>query len=479
MSVMENLVRPRLARSVRLRWDELREQHILLLPEGALVLNATAVAVLELCNGDRTVAEIVAHLAERYQGEVGKDVYHLLSRLGERGLIVEDEENFDGDREVFAQIRTKERKTVVPASSQVKNLSRPFTLIAELTYRCPLRCPYCSNPLNCGDEQYRQELSTQDWLRVIQQARTLGVWQLGFSGGEPLLRQDLEVLVESAATAGLYSTLVTAGTLLTPERATNLRDAGIDHIQISIQDSRAAESDYIAGTPSFHKKLQAARLVKDLGLPLTLNVVLHRHNIDRIEEILDLCQVLQADRVELANTQYYNWAFSNRAALLPTRQQLERAAQVVVSARERRICPMGIIYVIPDYYEDYPKPCMGGWGRRALVVAPNGETMPCQAASSIPNLDFANVQDRSLEWIWFESSAFNRFRGTDWMQEPCRSCDRAQIDFGGCRCQALLLTHDATATDPVCHLSPHHHLVVAVQKQVQLDHPPALVYRSM
>ncbi|KJH70154.1 pyrroloquinoline quinone biosynthesis protein PqqE [Aliterella atlantica CENA595] len=349
----------------------------------------------------------------------------------------------------------------------------PFTLIAELTYRCPLRCPYCSNPVNYNNTQ---ELPTEDWLRVINQARSIGVWQLGFSGGEPLLRQDLEVLVATAADIGLYTTLVTAGTLFTPKRATILRDAGLDHVQISIQDSNATQSDYIAGTRSFAKKLDAARLVKDLGLPLTLNFVLHRQNIDRIEEMLELCQNLQADRVELANTQYYGWAYQNRAALLPTQQQLERAAPIVKAAQERRICPMGILYVIPDYYEDYPKACMGGWGRRALVVAPNGDVLPCQAASSIAGMEFDNVCDRSLSEIWLESPAFNRFRGTDWMSEPCRSCDRRELDFGGCRCQALALTNNAAAGDPVCHLSPHHHLVVAAREQIS-EQP--LIYRSM
>lgn len=356
---------------------------------------------------------------------------------------------------------------------------RPFTLIAELTYRCPLRCPYCSNPLDCGDGRYRQELPTEDWLRVIQEARTLGVLQLGLTGGEPLLRDDLEVLVEAASTAGLYSTLVTAGTLFAPARAADLRDAGLDHVQISIQDSRATESDRIAGTPSFDKKLEAARLAKALGFPLTLNFVLHRHNLDRIEEILDLCEALEADRVELANTQYYGWALYNRSALLPTPEQLERAERAVTAARERRSFGMGILYVIPDYYEEYPKPCMGGWGRRALVIAPNGEVLPCQAASSIPGMDFANVRDYSLDWIWFDSLAFNRFRGTDWMPEPCKSCDRREIDFGGCRCQALLLTDDDKATDPACHKSPHHHLVIEAREQAQLKQPLPLVYRSM
>lgn len=453
----------RLVRGVRLQWDEMRQQYLILLPEGALMLNSTAAAVLELCDGKLTQEEIVGKLAESYQNEnVGKDVERLLSRLRDRGLITDDAaETIKCDRLQSA---------ITPSLTNKKDL--PFTLIAELTYRCPLRCPYCSNPINYNDTQ---EIPTQDWLRVIEQARSLGVWQLGFSGGEPLLRQDLEVLIAAAADTGLYTTLVTAGTLFTPERATKLCAAGLDHVQISIQDSNAAQSDYIAGTRSFDKKLDAARLAKDLGLPLTLNFVLHRHNIDRIEEMLELCQKLQADRVELANTQYYGWAYQNRAALLPTKQQLERAAPIVKAAQERRICPMGILYVIPDYYEDYPKACMGGWGRRALVVAPNGDVLPCQAASSIPGMEFDNVCDRSLSEIWLQSSAFNRFRGTDWMSEPCLSCDRRELDFGGCRCQALALTNNAAACDPVCHLSPHHHLVVAAREQISQP----LVYRSM
>lgn len=352
-------------------------------------------------------------------------------------------------------------------------MNSPLSLIAELTYRCPLQCPYCSNPIDYGSDRNRQELTTEEWVRTIEQAAKLGVVQIGFTGGEPLLRDDLTVLVKTAATAGIYSTLVTAGTLLTLDLATRLQDAGLDHVQISIQDSNADTSDWIAGTRSHDRKLTAAKLVKSLEFPLTINVVLHRHNLDRIAEILDLCEELEADRVELANTQYYGWALHNKAALLPTREQLQQAERVIASRRNGR---MKILYVLSDYYQDYPKPCMGGWGMRSLVVAPNGNVLPCQVASSIPNLTFVNVRDRPLDWIWFESEAFNRFRGTDWMSEPCRSCDRREIDFGGCRCQAFLLTGDATATDPVCHLSPHHHLITK-----QLKDPtetPAFVYRN-
>ena len=364
-------------------------------------------------------------------------------------------------------------------------INPPLTLIAELTYRCPLRCPYCSNPTDYGSSRYRQELTTEYWLDTIRQAANLGVLQLGFTGGEPLVRQDLEAMVETAAATGIYTSLITAGTLLTKDRATKLRDCGLDHIQISIQDSLAAKSDYIAGIPSFEQKLTAARLVKQLGLPLTINVVLHRHNLDRIAEIIELCKTLEADRVELANTQYYGWALANRDALLPTPKQLEKAQQAVAIAKlaegiaqQEKYFPMGVVYVLPDYYEQYPKPCMGGWGQRTMVIAPNGNVLPCQVAASIPELDFDNVCERSLNWIWFESAAFNRFRGIDWMDEPCRSCPRQTIDFGGCRCQALLLTGDATAADPVCHLSPEHHLITEARELPLQDNHPLFKYRS-
>ena len=358
------------------------------------------------------------------------------------------------------------------------SIKRPLTLIAELTYRCPLRCPYCSNPLNYNDSNYRQELATEYWLGAIAQAASLGILQLGFTGGEPLLRQDLEIMVEAAAKTGIYTSLITAGTLLTPERAAKLRDCGLDHIQISIQDSHADRSDYIAGIPCFEQKIAAAKLVKQLGFPLTINVVLHRHNLDRIAEIIELCRTLKADRVELANTQYYGWALHNRDALLPTLEQLERAKQAVAIAQQQRHFPMGVVYVLPDYYEPYPKPCMGGWGQKTMVIAPNGDVLPCQVAASIPELTFANVRDRSLDWIWYESEAFNRFRGTDWMTEPCRSCPRQTIDFGGCRCQALLLTNEITATDPVCHLSPEHHLIVKARQSGQPENYPSFRYRD-
>jgi pyrroloquinoline quinone biosynthesis protein E len=335
-------------------------------------------------------------------------------------------------------------------------VDRPFGLLAELTYGCPLHCPYCSNPLELA--AYADELTTAEWLRVLAEARELGVLQLHLSGGEPLLRRDLVEIVHGASELGLYTNLITSALGLTSRRAEQLRDAGLDHVQISIQADEAAQSDRIAGTPSFERKLAAARLVKQLGWPLTLNVVLHRQNIDRIAGLLDLAEELGTDRIELAHTQYYGWALHNRDALLPSRAQLERADLVVRAAHERLQGRMEVIYVLPDYYGRYPKPCMGGWGRRQLTVVPNGDVLPCPTAQTLP-LPRASVRDHSLAWIWEESPLFQRFRGTDWMPLPCRSCDRREVDFGGCRCQAFQLTGDAARTDPVCHLSPDHGIV--------------------
>ncbi|GAB3279268.1 pyrroloquinoline quinone biosynthesis protein PqqE [Parasphingorhabdus pacifica] len=335
----------------------------------------------------------------------------------------------------------------------------PFGLLAELTYACPLHCPYCSNPLNLAD--YRDELTTEQWQRVLTEARDLGVLQLHLSGGEPLQRHDVVDIVRSANELGLYTNLITSALGLSARRAEQLKAAGLDHVQISIQADEPADSDRIAGTASFERKIAAARLVKGLGWPLTVNVVLHRHNIDRIGEILHLAEELDADRVELANTQYYGWAWRNRDALLPSRSQLERAEPVVRAERERLAGRMEIIYVLPDYYSQYPKPCMGGWGRQQLTVVPNGDALPCPAAHKLP-LPRANVREASLAWIWTESPLFQRFRGTSWMPEPCSSCPRREIDFGGCRCQAFQLTGDVARTDPVCHLAPDHHLVADV-----------------
>ena len=355
-------------------------------------------------------------------------------------------------------------------------MDRPFGLLAELTYACPLHCPYCSNPLNLGG--YREELTTAEWRRVLAEARELGVLQLHLSGGEPLKRRNLVEITRTASEMGLYTNLITSALGLSSRRAEQLRSAGLDHVQISIQADEPALSDRIAGTPSFGRKLAAARLVKELGWPLTLNVVLHRHNINRVGRILDLAEELGADRIELANTQYYGWAWRNRDALLPNRAQLERAEAVVRAAHARLKGQMEIIYVVPDYYGRYPKPCMGGWGRRQLTVVPNGDTLPCPTAHTLP-LPRASVREHSLAWIWEHSPLFQSFRGTDWMPDPCRSCDRRDLDFGGCRCQAFLLTGNAARTDPVCHLSPDHEIVAkAVRIANEVEWPRAVALTS-
>jgi pyrroloquinoline quinone biosynthesis protein E len=348
-------------------------------------------------------------------------------------------------------------------------MDRPFGLLAELTYSCPLSCAYCSNPLNLAD--YRDELATAEWERVLGEAQELGVLQCHLSGGEPLLRRDLVQIVQSASELGLYTNLVTSAIGLSRRRAEELRAAGLDHVQISIQAEEAAVSDRIAGTRSFERKIEAARVVKELGWPLTVNVVLHRQNIDKIADIVGLAEELEADRVELANTQYYGWALRNRDTLLPSRAQLGRAESVVRAARKRLEGRMDVIYVLPDYYSRYPKPCMGGWGKRQLTVAPNGDALPCPAAHALP-LPRASVREYSLAQIWTDSPIFQRFRGTDWMSGPCRSCDRREIDFGGCRCQAFQLTGDAARTDPVCHLSPDHGIVAETVQAVNEGERP-------
>lgn len=334
---------------------------------------------------------------------------------------------------------------------------RPTTLLAELTHRCPLHCPYCSNPLELirGDA----ELSTDDWKRVFSQARELGVLQLGLSGGEPLVRKDLEELAAHARGIGLYSTLVTSGLGLTRKRAEALRDAGLEHIQVSIQDSDTESAERIAGVSSVKQKRAAIALVKELGFAFSINVVLHRANLDRIGELIDLAGSWGADRLELANTQYYGWGLKNRAALMPTREQVLKARAIAEAAIERYRKKMQIIFVLPDYHEQFPKACYGGWGKLYIVVAPDGQALPCHAANSITSLSFPTVREHSLEWIWQESPGFQAFRGDAWMKEPCRSCPRKAVDFGGCRCQAFALTGDATNADPVCTLTPFRRII--------------------
>jgi len=356
---------------------------------------------------------------------------------------------------------------------------RPTTLLAELTHRCPLHCPYCSNPVELARSS--SELSTIEWKRVLTEARTLGVLQLGLSGGEPLVRRDLEELAAHAHELGLYQTLVTSALGLTRERAERLRAAGVDHVQISFQDSERESAERIAGTKSWEMKHEAAGYVRAMGFAFSVNVVLHRANLDRLEAIIDMAAALGADRLELANTQYYGWAVVNRAALMPTRAQIERSAEIADRATEKYRGTMQIIYVLPDYYSDYPKPCQGGWGNFYIVVSPDGRVLPCHAASQITTLTFDTVRERSLEWIWEQSEAFRAFRGDGWMLEPCRSCPRKHVDFGGCRCQAFALTGDARNADPVCVKSPERAVIDAMLDEGSdgVAEQPAYVLREM
>jgi len=334
----------------------------------------------------------------------------------------------------------------------------PLGLLAELTHRCPLGCPYCSNPLALDPRS--DELDTATWRRVFHEAAALGVLQVHLSGGEPAARRDLTEIVAASREAGLYSNLITSSVGLTPKTLSALADAGLDHVQISIQDSEPASADHIAGYKgaSARKRALAAEVVK-LGLPLTVNMVVHRANIESIEAMVELALTLGAGRVEIAHVQYYGWALENRAALMPSREQVDEAVGKVETLREKHHGRIVIDAVVPDYYARFPKPCVGGWGRRSLNVTPAGKVLPCHAAEVIPGLEFWNVREHSLGDIWRSAPAFNAFRGTDWMQEPCKSCALKEKDFGGCRCQAFLIVGDARVADPVCRLSPHHTLV--------------------
>ncbi|REK86986.1 pyrroloquinoline quinone biosynthesis protein PqqE [Streptomyces inhibens] len=334
---------------------------------------------------------------------------------------------------------------------------RPWALLAELTHGCPLHCPYCSNPLELTRRS--AELTTDEWREALRQAADLGVVSAHLSGGEPLLRSDLEAIVAAADGAGIHTQLITSGVGLSRARLGRLVDAGLRSVQLSVQHADPSASDLIAGRRSFVDKERAAALVRDSGLPLGLNVVLHRHNLDALDELIDLAPAWGADRIELANTQFYGWALRNRAELLPSREQLTRAQQTVRRRRDELAGTVELVWVVPDYFDGNAKPCMGGWGAISLTIAPDGTTLPCPAAASIPGLDAPNVRDHRLEWIWVHSRAFTLYRGTEWMRDPCRSCELREKDFGGCRCQAFALTGDAAATDPACRLSPDHALV--------------------
>jgi pyrroloquinoline quinone biosynthesis protein E len=371
-----------------------------------------------------------------------------------------------------------------PMNASTTKPGPPLWLNLELTYRCPLHCVFCYNPTDFAATG--AELGTQEWIRVLHEARAAGAVQLGLSGGEPLVRDDLEAIVAEAHRLGFYTNLITSGVGLSEPRIQALKNGGLDHIQLSFQDSSRQMNDFLSSTRTFDLKSKTAALIKRYEYPMVLNVVLHRLNIDHVEEILQMAERLGADYVELANTQYYGWAWHNRDQLLPSREQLKRAEEITQRARERLAGRMKIYFVVPDYFEKRPKPCMNGLGSIFLTIAPDGTALPCHAARMLPGLEFPNVRDAGVEQIWFGSAAFNRYRGDEWMKEPCRSCPEKTRDFGGCRCQAYLLTGDAANADPVCELSPHHHLVTdaiaragraAPAERVRPEEKP-LVFRS-
>lgn len=353
----------------------------------------------------------------------------------------------------------------------------PMGLIAELTHRCPLQCAYCSNPLAL--DAPRGELTTSEWMRVLDQAAALGILQVHFSGGEPMARQDLVQLVAHATRANLYTNIITSGVLLSDAAMSDLLDAGIDHIQLSFQDAVLAEGDRFGGYRGGHaRKLEAARRIREAGLPLTANFVVHRQNIARVGAMIALGEKLKAERIEIAHVQYYGWALLNRDALLPSREQLDETNAVVSAARTRLAGRIKIDYVVPDYHAARPKACMGGWGNRFINITPIGKALPCHAAETLPSLKFPSIRSMSLAQVWNDSDAFKRFRGTSWLPMPCRSCDRREIDWGGCRCQALALTGDAAAIDPVCAKSPDHALMAKAIAAAS-DAPLELVPRRM
>jgi pyrroloquinoline quinone biosynthesis protein E len=354
----------------------------------------------------------------------------------------------------------------------------PHSLLAELTHRCPLQCPYCSNPLELTKKS--SEIPTDVWRRVLSEAAELGVIHVHFSGGEPTARKDVTELVAHARKAGLYTNLITSGVLMNEGRLDALLDAGLDHVQLSIQDCEETNANRIGGYQGGHeRKLALAREVRARDAALTINAVVHRQNVGNVAAIIDLAVELDAGRLEVAHVQYYGWALRNRAALIPTREQLDDATAIVEEARERLKGQLVIDYVVPDYYARFPKPCMGGWGRVGICITPSGKALPCHAAETITGLKFDNVRDASLHDIWQGSAAFQAYRGFDWMEEPCRSCERREVDWGGCRCQAFAFTGRAEATDPACSKSPQHGELHTLAEAESAAAPPPFEYRRI
>ena len=473
---------PRLRLSRHAALKRRGQADILVLPERALRLGGSGGEILRAFDRPRTQADVVAAMRERHAGSdaVASDVDQFIAQMIRTGALEpagSGDDSAASDAEATTPPSTARRdasrkgaaSTTVAASEPTSD--GPLNLIAELTYRCPLQCPYCSNPIDF--RQRREALDAEAWGRVFEEAAALGVVHLGLTGGEPSTRSDLEALVSRAVDADLYPHLVTAARPLTAERLDAMAERGLRSVQVSIQAAEAVLSDRIAGTPSFEQKLAIARRTVELGLALTLNCVLHRENLHQVPELIELALALRADRLELANTQFHNWALTNRAGLMPTRAQLDEASLAVRAAGGRaRAGGLTVLFVLPDYHAGRPKPCMGGWGRLALVIDPTGLVLPCHEAGELPGLEFWRVPERSLAECWHAAPGMQAYRGTDWMREPCRSCPERERDFGGCRGEAFRLLGDATLTDPACSRSPDHAIVVAARGEPAAEWVP-------
>lgn len=461
--------KPAFARFSRLHEDRARGRHVVLAPERAYEIDAVSLAVLRLIDGEKTVAGIAAELAAQYGAPldvVTRDVTALLQNLADKCLLREGPDAF-----------------APPPLSALARSYQPFAggpagLLAELTHRCPLQCPYCSNPLEL--ERPNIELSADEWGETFRRAAAIGVMQLHLSGGEPTLRRDLEEILAQAVEAGLYTNLITSGVTLTRERLETLAKIGLDHVQLSIQDVDPANADRISAYEGgFAKKRDVAFWTRQFGMGLTINAPMHRQNIAHLPQIIDFSVEVGAQRIEVAHIQYYAWAEKNRAALIPTRETFLETVGVVDAAKARLKGVLTFDFVIHDHYAKRPKTCTGGWGRSIIAVTPSGKALPCHAAQTIPGLVFDDVRERDLGDIWRNGAAFNAYRGTEWMKEPCRSCDRREIDLGGCRCQALAVTGDPAATDPACHLSPDHARFAGFAETEAHAPPPPFIYRRM
>lgn len=461
----------RLASGSRLHRCIVRDREFLLAPERAIELGPTAHAVLSSVDGRRTLSDIARLLAHRYDvsaEQIETDASPLVSAFAAERIIE------ICDAPAIVEDAARARSVAVATTRHDTTRSRPdgpipIALLAELTHRCPLRCPYCSNPIELTRRS--GELPLEMWRSVLVQAAALGVLQVHLSGGEPALRSDLPAIVGAAREAGLYTNLVTSGVTLSQGVLEACVDAGLDHVQLSVQAPDARTADWISGYSGAHDiKREVARWVVAAGLPLTVNAVVHRQNLDRVDMAIELAVAWGARRIEIAHSQYHGWAVRNRHALMPTLSQVTYATEVVERERKRLAGVLAIDHVKPDHFSRYPKACMGGWGRAGINVTPSGRVLPCHAAESLPGLAFDNVRERRLHDIWYFGSAFTAFRGDAWMQEPCRSCSRKEVDFGGCRCQAMALTGDAAATDPACEKSPLH-LVLGQATQSSVSRP--------